>query len=87
MITLTIEERVKVGKSIEVKRKIVICHSLDKAKKIIMPIVKEMKVASVEKRIPQIRIDGVSYDTKSERALLLELDAIKSIDNETDNGY
>ena len=87
MITLTIEERVKVGKSIEVKRKIVICHSMDKSKKIIMPIVKEMKVASVEKRIPQIRIDGVSYDTKSERALLLELDAIKSIDNETDNGY
>ena len=82
MITLTIVEQIKSGKRIDYKRSIVICHSTDKAKKMIVPIVKEMKLAKREKREPSKRIDGVSYDTKSEKTLLLELDAITSVDNE-----
>ena len=82
MITLTIVEQVKNGKRIEIKRKMKLFHSMDKAKQAIIPIVKEMKQAKKEKRDPEIFIDGVSYDTKSEHTLLLELDAIKSIENE-----
>lgn len=82
MITLTIVEQIKNGKRIEFKRHLELFHSNDKAKKYIIPVVKEMKQAKSEKREPQKRIDGVSYDTKSEKALLLELDAINSIENE-----
>lgn len=60
---------------------------MDKAKKFIIPVVKEMKLAKKEEREPLIRIDGVSYDTKSEKTLLLELDAITSIENEHDDNY
>lgn len=82
MITLTIVEQIKNGKRIEFKRHLKLFHSIDKAKKFIIPVVKEMKLAKSEKRDPQTRIDGVSYDTKSEKTLLLELDAISSIENE-----
>lgn len=82
MITLTIVEQIKNGKRIEFKRHLELFHSIDKAKKYIIPVVKEMKQAKSEKREPKQRIDGVSYDTKSEKALLLELDAINSIENE-----
>lgn len=84
MITLTIVEQQKNGKRVEFKRYLKLFHSMDKAKKSIIPIVKEMKQAKKEKREAKIRIDGVSYDTKSEKTLLLELDAITSIDNEHD---
>lgn len=84
MITLTIVEQQKNGKRIEFKRYLKLFHSMDKAKKSIIPIVKEMKQAKKEKREAKIRIDGVSYDTKSEKTLLLELDTITSIDNEHD---
>lgn len=84
MITITIVEQVKNGKRIDFKRYLKLFHSMDKAKKSIIPIVKEMKLAKKEKREPQIRIDGVSYDTKSEKTLLLELDTITSIENEHD---
>lgn len=84
MITLTIVEEVKSGKAISYKRKIKLYHSMDKAKKEIVPIVKEMRLAKLEKRVPSIRIDAVSYDTKSEKSLLLELGAITSIENESD---
>lgn len=62
-------------------------HSVDKARQEIVPIVKEMKTAIKEKRVPTIKIDAVSYDTKSEKTLLLELDAITSIENESDSLY
>lgn len=85
MITLTIVEQIKTAKRVEYKRSIKLFHSVDKAKKFIIPVVKEMKLAKREKREPSTRIDGVSYDTKSEKTLLLELDAITSIDNEHDD--
>ena len=85
MITLTIVEEVKTGKTISYKRKMKLYHSMDKARKEIVPIVKEMKVAKSQKRTPSIRIDAVSYENKSERSLLLELNAITSVDNESDN--
>ena len=84
MITITIVEQVKNGKRVEYKRYLKLFHSMDKAKKSIIPIVKEMKLARKEKRDASIRIDGVSYDSKSEKTLLLELDAITSIENEHD---
>ena len=87
MVTLTIVEQVKNGRRVEPKRSLKLFHSMDKAKKFIIPIVKEMKSAKKEKREPLIRIDGVSYDTKSEKTLLLELDAITSIENEHDDNY
>ena len=87
MITLTIVEQVKNGRRVEPKRSLKLFHSMDKAKKFIIPVVKEMKIAKKEKREPFIRIDGVSYDTKSEKTLLLELDAITSIENEHDDNY
>ena len=62
-------------------------HSMDEAKKFIVPVVKEMQLAKKEKREPSKRIDGVSYDTKSEKTLLLELNAITSVDNEHENNY
>lgn len=87
MITLTLVEQVKKGYRVETKRYMKLYHSMDKARKEIVPIVKEMKLAKREKRVPKIRIDGVSYDTRSERALLLELRVITSVDNEEDDNY
>ena len=87
MITLTIVEQVKNRKRIEFKSHLKLFHSMDKAKNFIIPVVKEMKLAKKEKRDPTIRIDGVSYDSKSEKTLLLELDAITSIENEHDENY
>ena len=87
MITLTIVEQVKSGKTIHYKRRMKLYHSMDKARKEIVPIVTEMKVAKVQKREPTIRIDAVSYDTKSEKSLLLETKAITSIENEDDANY
>lgn len=87
MITLTIVEQVKSGKTIRYKRSMKLYHSLDKARKEITPIVTEMKVAKAQKRDPTIRIDAVSYDTKSEKSLLLETKAITSIENEDDANY
>ena len=46
-----------------------------------------MKVAKREKRVPSIRIEAVSYDTKSEKSLLLETKAITSTENEDDAQY
>lgn len=87
MITLTIVEQIKKGARVESKRYMKLYHSMDKARKDIVPIVKEMRQAKREKKEPAIRIDGVSYDTKSEKALLLELKAIASVDNEDDENY
>lgn len=84
MITLTLVEHIKKKGIISQKRYIKFYHSTDKARKEIPPIVAEMKLAKKEKRPPKISIDAVSYDTKSERTMLLELKAITSIDNEED---
>ena len=89
MITLTIVEQVKdkATKTISPKRYLKLYHSADKASQTIKPIVAEMRLAKRQKRIPSIRIDAVSYDTKSEKTLLLELGAITSIENESDDQY
>ena len=84
MITLTIIEQVKTKNRVDYKRQLVLIHSTDQARKVIVPIVKEMKLAKKENRKPSKAINGVSYDTKSERTLLLELDAITSIENESE---
>ena len=82
MITLTIVEEVKKDGIVSRKRSLKLFTSTDKARKEIVPIVKEMKLAKRQKRVPKKEIIGVSYDTKSEKSLLLELDAITSIENE-----
>lgn len=88
MITLTIVEEVKKNKVTSYVRKMKMFSSTDVARKEIVPIVREMKSAKREKRVPKIRIDAVSYDTKSEKNLLLETDAITSVDNErSENEY
>lgn len=84
-ITLTIIKKVTQGKAVNLKRELKIYHSMDKARKEIIPIVKEMKRAKRLHVEPDIRIDAVSYDTKSEKSLLLETRAIVSIDNENDD--
>ena len=87
MITLTIVKEVRDGKIISYNKRMRLYKSMDKAKKDIIPIVKEMKVASSQKREPTIRISAVSYETKSEKTLLLELGAITTIENESDFNY
>ena len=82
MITLTIVEQVKKGSKLESKRYMKLYHSMDKARKEIVPIVTEMRLAKSQKRTPSIRIDAVSYDSKSEKSLLLETKAIVTTDNE-----
>ena len=84
-ITLTIVKKEKSGKIETYTRKLKIFHSMDKAKKEIVPIVKEMRLAKKMDREPTIRIEAVSYDTKSEKTLLLETGALVSIDNERDD--
>ena len=86
MITLTIIKKSSSTKGETFKRELKCFNSIDKAKKEIIPIVKEMKLATREKRTPSIKIDAVSYDTKSEKSLLLELDAITSVENESNDG-
>ena len=82
MISITIVSKVILPKSNKVvgfNRKIKIFKSMDEAKKEIIPIIKEMRDAKKEKREPLQRIDGVSYDTNSEKALLKELDALELV--------
>ena len=86
MITLTIVKEVRNGKIISYNKSMKLYKSMDKAKKDIIPIVKEMKLASSQKREPTIRISGVSYETKSEKTLLLELEAI-TLENDSDFNY
>lgn len=83
MITLTIVEQKKVKGLLKYERSIKVFKSIDKARQFIKPIVKEMQIAKKEKREPKIKIDAVSYDTPSEKQLLLELHAVESIDNES----
>lgn len=82
MITLTISEKKKEKNSLRFVRCIKMFKSKDKANKFIVPIVEEMKQAKLQKRDPNKAIVAVSYETKSEKSLLLELGAITSIENE-----
>lgn len=84
MITLTIIKKVKTGSIVTFKRELKLFRSMDKAREEIIPIVEEMQLAKSQKRAPEVRIDAVSYDTKSEKNLLLETRAITSIENEED---
>lgn len=84
MITLTIIKKVKTGSVVTFKRELKLFRSMDKARQEIIPIVEEMQHAKAQKRAPEVRIDAVSYDTKSEKNLLLETRAITSIENEED---
>lgn len=86
MITLTIVKQVKKGTTISFKRELKMFNSVDKARKEITPIVREMKLAKKQKRDPSIAIKAVSYDYKSEKTMLLETDAITSVENEKDDG-
>ena len=86
MITLTIVKQVKKGTTISFKRELKMFNSVDKARKEITPIVREMKLAKKQKRDPSIAIKAVSYDLKSEKTMLLETDAIISVENESDDG-
>lgn len=86
MITATIRELEKGGK---VEKRVIKCyHSLDKARKELSPIAKEMEIARQLAREhkpykePKKTIIAVSYDRKSEKNLLLEIRAIISIENE-----
>lgn len=85
MISITLEEAKEVKGKLQITRRIVMYHSLDKARKEIPAYVKEMRLAKKEKRTPRYRIDGVSYDTSSEKSMLLEMHAIVSVDNEEPN--
>ena len=80
-ITLTIVKK----KGNVYERKMIIYHSLDKARKEIAPIAKEMRIAEKLNKVPNVRIEAVSYDTKSEKSLLLETRAIVSTEHETEN--
>lgn len=86
MITLTIVKQLKKGTTISFKRELKMFNSVDKARKEITPIVREMKLAKKQKRDPSIAIKAVSYDLKSEKTMLLETDAITSVENEKDDG-
>ena len=72
MITATIIEK----KSGNQKRKLCIFQSIEKAKKELTPIVHEMQVAKSKKQEPKKFIDAVSYDTKSEKMMLVEIGAL-----------
>lgn len=85
MISITLVETKIVKNKPVMNRKIVFYHSLDKARKEIPVYVKEMRLAKKEKRTPKYLIDGVSYDTTSEKTMLMEMRAIVSVDNEDPN--
>ena len=76
MITLTIAEMKKDGKILKFQRTIKMFKSKDKAEKFIVPVVEEMKEAKRQKREPKKNIVAVSYDTNSEKKLLVELGAV-----------
>ena len=77
MITATIVEK-KSGKTIRTMK---VFNSSEKARQELKPIVHEMRVAKSKKIEPKIFIDGLSYDTKSEKMLLLEIGALKLEDS------
>lgn len=88
MITATIKEKPKT-KGTSVEKKYIKCyHSLDKARKELSPIAKDMEAARnayknhMPYKEPAKSIVAVSFDTKSEKNLLLEIRAIVTTENE-----
>lgn len=73
MITATIVE----NKSGKMSRKLVSFNNSEKAKKELSPIAHEMCVAKSKKVEPKRFIDAVSYDTRSEKLMLIEIGALK----------
>lgn len=86
MITLTIVETKKKGSVMVQRKSLKMYGSMDKAKREIMPIVREMKSAKRQGKAPSVMIKAVSYETKSEYSMLLEAGAIVSVDNESGDG-
>ena len=82
MITATILTRKKVKGVLTESRNIICYHSIDKARSELRPIGKDMEVCHKTNRVPSREVVAVSYDTKSEKSLLLELRVIVSIENE-----
>lgn len=82
MITATIVTRAKKHGIYTESRKMHLFHTMDKAKKILAPIADTQVECRKKKVTPPQEILSVSYDTDSERKLLLEIRAILSIDNE-----
>ena len=82
MITATIREAKKVRGIATEKKSIVCYHSIDKARSELRPIAKDMAVCRKTGKQPSREVVAVSYDTKSEKSLLLELKVITSIENE-----
>lgn len=84
MITATIVKQVKKGSILTEKVELKLFKSVDKARKELTPIVLEMKTAKKQKRAPKIKIKAVSYDLTSEKQMLLEIHAITTTENETE---
>ena len=82
MITLTIVKQVKKGSVTNHVKELKCFSSVDKCRKEIIPIVAEMKAAKKAKRPAKIAIKAASWDYKSEKTMLLETDAITSVENE-----
>ena len=86
MITINVIERHQNTKTkiISEKQKIYLFNSTDKARKFLSPVVSEMKSAKLNHREPLTYINGVSFDTKSEKSLLVEMGAIELQDEDYD---
>lgn len=89
MITATIKETKKV-KGVTTERTYIKCyHSLDKVRNELAPIARAMEAARQKAKKtntpyvdPPTSIKAVSFDTKSEKNLLLEMRAIVTTENE-----
>ena len=78
MITLNVVEK-KVNQKTKIvsqTKKFYLFNSVDKARKFLQPIVSEMITAKKMKREPMTYIEGVSFDTKSEKTFLVEIGAV-----------
>ena len=84
MITLNIVERKTKNKVTHISRSTKVFNSTDLARKFIKPVVREMRDAEKQKREPSIAIEGVSYDTDSEKRMLAELGAVHLTEYESD---
>ena len=82
MITATIKSRKKVNGVLAEKREIKVFNSTEEARKYLKPIAVDMAMCQRQKKVPTTEIVGVSWDFDSEKQMLLEIKAFKSIENE-----
>lgn len=82
MITATIRTSKKVKGILTEKREIKCFASTEKARAYLKPIAVDMEICRQRKQKPAVEIVGVSYDFNSEKRMLLEIKAIRSIENE-----